>query len=586
MANDFPIVMEDMGEIVGEFLVEADELVGSLERNLIDLEASSNDPEILNEIFRAAHTIKGTSSFLGLDQVTELAHRMEDVLNKLRKGELDVTPELADLLLESLDKLKALLDLVRNGTDKKLRLGGLIKRLTAACEDKPSPAKSKKSKPDKTTEEQPDEARSISEEIEQDKADPSEAAPTAPSRPATESTIRVDVSRLDALMNIVGELVLSRNGVIQSFNDIQNESVRQDKRESVEHALSTLNFITTELQAAVMKMRMQPINKVFSKLPRLVRDLARETDKKLTLDISGETTELDKSVIDQIGDPLVHIIRNACDHGIESPAERIKAGKPENGTIHLSAAQEGSNIIIKIVDDGRGLNAGAIKARAIERGLTTAKDAELMTDEEVFHFIFEPGFSTAAVVSGISGRGVGMDVVRTNIEKLNGLVELMSQPSIGTAIIIKLPLTLAIIQGLTVECDGQSYIVPLASIHETVRTDNIKIQYVSRRPVFRLREEVIPIVNPVELLNGHNDGITMTEKPYIVVVGLGDKKLGLIVDHFSGQEEAVIKSLGTYLGNAEGIAGATITGEGRIRLIIDLIGLFKLARKSDEVRSL
>ena len=407
---------------------------------------------------------------------------------------------------------------------------------------------------------------------------PAAKRPT-PEKKVADQTIRVDVDRLDTLMNIMGELVLSRNALLQTINKVESTEDMTLVKEDLSRAATSMNYITTELQLSVMKMRMQPIGKVFSKFPRLVRDLARETGKKIELQISGEGTELDRSVIEEIGDPLVHLIRNSCDHGIEMPEDRVKAGKSDQGTVKLSAGQEGSNIIIEIEDDGKGLDVDAIKQKAVDRGLATEAELERLPQKEIFRFIFEAGFSTAKVVSDISGRGVGMDVVRSNIEKLNGIIELDSARGQGTTITIKLPLTLAIIQGLLVQSDDEVFILPLASVHETVRTDRSRVYYVNRRPVVRLRDEIIPIINIGELLRNSSQGFVLTEKPYIVIVGLADRKLGILIDRFLGQEEVVIKSLGSYLGSTEGVAGATILGDGRIRLIIDLLGLFNIARK-------
>ncbi|MBD3258847.1 hybrid sensor histidine kinase/response regulator [candidate division GN15 bacterium] len=604
MSSDTDFELDEMQEIIDDFLVEADELIESLDTNLVKLESAPEDLDLLNEIFRAAHTVKGTSSFLGFEQVTELTHKMEDVLNKLRKSELEVTPEIMDLLLESLDLLKVLLDNVRNRSDETLDLEDIIKRLIAVQDGDPSPA-------DGTEPESPDEGGSV-EPVgdEQPRADDSPvtddlgspaddpATPTAdisttpettprkdsPRKPGgekkhVEQTIRVDVSRLDSLMNIMGELVLSRNSLLQTVNNMSKVEDINEVREQLNRASTSVNYITTELQLSVMKMRMQPIGKVFSKFPRLVRDLARETQKEIELKITGEATELDRSVIEEIGDPLVHLIRNSCDHGIEPPDERVQAGKSSKGTVWLTAAQEGSNIIIKIEDDGRGLNVDGIKAKALERGLASEAELERLPNKEIFRFIFEAGFSTAKVVSDISGRGVGMDVVRSNIEKLNGIIELDSKLGQGTTITIKLPLTLAIIQGLLVESDDEVFILPLASVHETVRSDASNVYYVNQRPVLRLRDEIIPVVNIGELLRNSSQSFILTEKPYIVIVGLADRKLGIIIDRFLGQEEVVIKSLGSYLGSTEGVAGATILGDGRIRLIVDLLGLFNIAKK-------
>lgn len=590
MASDMDIGLDDMKEIIDEFLVEADELIASLDTNLVTLETTPNDLDLLNEIFRAAHTIKGTSSFLGFDQVSSLTHRMEDVLNKLRKSEMVVTAEIMDLLLASVDVLKQLLHNVRDGGQDTVDLTEITARLEAAAEGRVT----LKSAADALAvtavhnaeadwgavdgiREIATEARST-EPLSPGKVPPAERRPAHDKKATGEQTIRVDVNRLDSLINLMGELVLGRNSLMQMVGRLDSEAGASEF-ERVNQSAAAINYITTELQLAIMKMRMQPVGKVFSRFPRQVRDLARDAGKQIELVVSGEDTELDKSVIEEIGDPLVHLIRNSCDHGIETPDDRKAAGKHARGTIWLSASQEGSNIVIKIRDDGRGLDVDAIRSKAVERGLASRAEVDRMTDREVFAYIFEAGFSTAKQITDVSGRGVGMDVVRTNIEKLNGMIELDSARGIGTTISIKLPLTLAIIQGLLVQSDDEVFILPLSSVHETVKTDQAQIYYVNQRPVFRLRDEIIPIVNIGGVLRTQSSGFTLTEKPYIVVVGLAEKKLGINIDRFLGQEEVVIKSLGEYLGGAEGIAGATILGDGRIRLIVDLIGLFSLARK-------
>ena len=575
--EDFDFDMGDMKEIIDDFLVEADDLISSLDTNLVELETQPENLDLLNEIFRAAHTIKGTSSFLGLEQVTNITHKMEDILNKLRKSEMVVTPTIMDLLLESLDILKQLLDNVREDKKEKLDLDDIISRLVAAYNNEEIDISDKKQSTPVTKEEKEKEESAVTEK--KTKNIQTSSSATAPHKKAADQTIRVDVERLDTLMNMMGELVLGRNSMVQTVNNLVSEHEGDYDLERLSHNTNSINFITTELQVAVMKMRMQPVGKVFKKFPRLVRDLSRESKKEITLEIIGETTELDKSVIEEIGDPLVHIIRNSCDHGIESPDEREANGKPRQGTVKLAAEQEGSNIVIKITDDGKGLDVDAIREKAIERKMVSKADAANMSNTEVFRFIFAAGLSTAKKITDVSGRGVGMDVVRTNIEKLNGIIELDSKLGVGTTITIKLPLTLAIIQGLLVESDKEIFILPLSSVHETVKTEHLKIYYVNKHPVLRLREDVIPIINLNEILRESSSGFTMTEKPYIVVVGLAEKKIGILIDKFIGQEEVVIKSLGQYLGTTEGIAGATILGDGRIRLIVDLIGLFNISRR-------
>ncbi|MCK4301907.1 MAG: chemotaxis protein CheA [candidate division Zixibacteria bacterium] len=583
--------MDEMQEIIGDFLIEADELIESLDNDFVKLESSPGDLDLLNEIFRAVHTIKGTSSFLGFELVTTLSHNLEDILNKLRKSEMTVTPEIMDILLEGLDILKVLLNNVRNKVDEQPNLDDILARLAAvvsgggeapdlseasgADSDEPAPADTVES-----TESDSAAGSSASPVPDQSSVSAASSAGGSHAKSAADQTIRVDVNRLDGLMNMTGELVLSRNSLMQSISKLNVDHDGDFELDSLRAASKSVNFITSELQTAVMKMRMLPIGKVFSRFPRQVRDLSRESGKQIELKISGESTELDKSVIEEIGDPLMHIIRNSCDHGLELPDERVTKDKPPKGTVELEASQEGSNIVIKVRDDGRGFPVELIREKAVERGLATREEIDRMTEREIFRFVFEPGFSTAKVVTDVSGRGVGMDVVRTNIEKLNGMIELDSRKDAGSTITIKLPLTLAIIQGLLVECDKEVFILPLSSVYEGVKTEQSVIGYVNQHPVLRLRDEVIPLINLVEVLKSVTGAFAMSEKPYILVVGLAEKKLGIMVDRFLGEEEVVIKSMGDYLGSTDGIAGATILGDGRIRLIVDLIGLFSLARKA------
>jgi len=588
MSDENNVALDEMKEIIDDFLIEADELIGSLDTNLVALESAPKDLDLLNTIFRAAHTIKGTSSFLGFEQVTNLTHKMEDILNRLRKAELTVTPEIMDVLLESLDILKVLLENVRNHSDEQLDLDNIIAKLVAANGSQAIAAEpmalaafahetaAATALLQSGTGEAAVADNSSMAEVSADGRSGARKA-GGPAKGGEGQTIRVDVNRLDSLMNLTGELVLSRNSLQQVVNVINKDEESVSSREKLNRSAAALSFITTELQFAVMKLRMQPVSKVFSKFPRLVRDLTRDLGKDIELILKGETTELDKSVIEEIGDPLVHIVRNSCDHGIESPEERRARGKPATGHVVMSASQEGSHIVIKVSDDGRGLDVEAIRAKAVERGMVTEAEAVRLSERDVFRFIFAAGLSTAKQVSGVSGRGVGMDVVRTNIEKLNGLIELQSTFGVGTTIVIKLPLTLAIMQGLLIESDDEVYILPLSSVYETVRSESAAIYYINQRPVMRLRDEIIPLINLGQVLRENVAGFTLTEKPYVVVVGLADRKLGIMIDRFLGQEEAVIKSLGSLLGNTDGVAGATILGDGRIRLIVDLIGLFNVA---------
>ncbi len=607
---DNGVALDDMREIIDEFMIEADEIITKLDEDMVKLEKRSDDLDLLNEIFRGAHTIKGTSGFLGFDRVSELTHKMEDVLNKLRKGELRTNAAIMDVLLESIDTLKVLLDDVRQGHESTIDLSAVKARLIAIDQgqvpETPAPAATKptgkkngKGKKAKAAVE-PAGAATVSapappasvppEPVEEESAEPEAAADTANTPTAgrnalelkrgADQTIRVDVNRLDSLMNIMSELVLGRNALLQFASKASLRFEGDELFEELNQTATQINFITTELQMSVMKMRMLPIGKVFNKFPRVVRDLARQLNKEIELTIHGEETELDKSVIEEIGDPLVHLVRNAVDHGIELPDVRERAGKPRQGTIKLSASQEGSNIVIRISDDGAGLDVDRIREKATEKNLGTAEEIQRMSDREVFSFIFHPGFSTAKVISDVSGRGVGMDVVRTNIEKLKGLIDIESTRGQGTAIIIKLPLTLAIVQGLLVETGDELFILPLASVSETVKITRDEIHTINQREVIRLRDAVLPIVDLATTFFRKQDARAFAgrQNAYVVVLGLADRRLGLVVERLLGQEEVVIKPLGELLGQTPGIAGATIMGDGRVRLIVDPVGIFSMVK--------
>jgi two-component system chemotaxis sensor kinase CheA len=410
------------------------------------------------------------------------------------------------------------------------------------------------------------------------KEEPKKSVPAKKSS-NVEQTIRVDVNRLDNLMNLIGELVLSKNRLIKIYNDVEERYEGEHFLDELNQVVSSISIVTTDLQIAVMKTRMLQIGKVFNKFPRVIRDLSRELGKKVNLIIKGEDTELDKSIIEEIGDPLMHMIRNSVDHGIESPEERIAAGKPEVGTVELKAYNEGNQIVIEIADDGRGMDPDMLKSKALEKGLISEKEADMMSDKEAFMLIFKPGFSTAAKITNVSGRGVGMDVVKTNVEKLNGIIEVDSTPGEGSVFKIKIPLTLAIIQALLVAAQEELFAIPLANVIETVRITTEDISAVEGKSVLKLRDEVLPLVNmsdifKIEKILGNNQYL------YVVVLGVGASKVGLIVDGLIGQEEIVIKSLGEYLKGIEGIAGATIRGDGKVTLIVDVAALMKLAKET------
>jgi two-component system chemotaxis sensor kinase CheA len=374
-------------------------------------------------------------------------------------------------------------------------------------------------------------------------------------------------------MNQVGELVLERNRMIQLNQDLQGGSSDQVLfGEEFAKLAKRMSFVTSELQMQVLKMRMIPVEKVFKKFPRIVRSLARDLGKEVDLQIFGEETELDRSVVDEIGDPLIHLIRNAMDHGLETPDDRLASGKPRTGILILAAVHEGNSIIISIKDDGRGIDTDRVGRKAIEKGLITEEQLAAMSQREMFDLIFLPGFSTKDQASDLSGRGVGMDVVKTNIKKLNGLIEIKSEKGLGSEFILRLPLTLAIIQSLLVEVEGEIYSIPLASVLETLRVDQREFHVIGGQEVLKLRDMVLPLIR-LEQVFKVQPRHEQDNFCYIVVIGSADKRVGLVVTRLVGQQEVAIKSLGKYLANVTGIAGSTILGDGRVALIVDPVGM-------------
>jgi two-component system chemotaxis sensor kinase CheA len=378
-------------------------------------------------------------------------------------------------------------------------------------------------------------------------------------------------------MNLIGELVLGKNRLIKIYNDVEERYEGEQFLDELNQVVSSVSTVTTDLQIAVMKTRMLPIGRVFNRFPRMIRDLSRELNKKVELVISGEETELDKSIVEEIGDPLVHIIRNSVDHGIEMPDVRVAAGKSETGMVELKAYHEGNSIVIEITDDGKGLDPLMLKSKAVEKGVISEKEADAMSDKDAYGLIFKPGFSTAAKITNISGRGVGMDVVKTNIEKLNGIIEIDSQVGKGTTIKLKIPLTLAIIQALLVGVQEEFFAIPLSSVLETVRITQNDIFLVEGKSVLRLRNEVLSLVKLSDIF-GIETTMEGGDNLYIVIIGLADAKIGVVIDRLIGQEEIVIKSLGYYLKGIEGIAGATIRGDGKVTLIVDVAALMQMAK--------
>jgi len=568
------LIMNSMAqdaELVQEFLNETTELLDNVDNDLVELETDTENSDLLNRIFRAFHTIKGTSSFLGYDQLVELGHAAEDVLSLLRDKERTVTPEVMDILLESVDRLNILVEQIKNDSIKEIDLSGVLEDLQKIKDGHIGSG---------------EDVTSVKEDRQTGNSETNAAAKekknTDKFKTRESSTIRVDVERLDSLMNLVGELVLERNRLLQVNREFRVQHDLQDYTEKVADTTERINFITAELQLSVLKMRMLPIDRLFKKYPRLIRDIARDKQKKVELVISGGETELDKTVIDQIGDPIVHLLRNSIDHGIEPPEKRQRAGKPRTGKIELSASQEGNHIIIKVRDDGGGMDIEKIKQKALDKKIATEAQLRGMSGTDALQLIFEPGFSTAEQVSDLSGRGVGMDVVRNNIRNLNGIIDVQSTYGSGSTIILKLPLTLAVIQALIVEVQAEIYAVPLASVIETIRIDTSEIKTIDHREVIRHRDSVIPILYLERIFDVLQDEAGHEQKnslKYVVLIAIAEKRYGLVVDRLLGQEEVVIKSLGEYLGNVPGIAGGTITGDGRVRLILDTANVEEIVKE-------
>jgi two-component system chemotaxis sensor kinase CheA len=550
-----PAIFDDeMKEIVESFIVETKELLDKLDNDLVELEKRQNDVELLNAIFRYVHTIKGTSSFIGFEQMSELTHKFEDVLNKLRKFELKLNPEIMDVILEAQDLMKVLLSKLEANDLSPIDISGVVSKLERISRGE----------------------FLIEEDVE--KASVDNVSQKLQSK-VIDKTVRIDVERLDELMNLVGELVLGRNRLTQIVSGIVERFEGESLARELMDTIAQVDYLTSELQAVVMRARMMPIAKVFSKFPRIVRDLSRDLNKEVELLIYGEETEVDKSVIESIHDPLVHLIRNAIDHGIETPQERKAVGKPEKGKVILRAEHEGNFIVITVEDDGRGIDPERVRRKAVEKKIITEQEASSISDRDALNLIFLPGFSTASKVTNVSGRGVGLDVVKANITKLNGMIDVQSTLGQGTKFILKLPLTLAIIQGLLVDVCGEIFIIPLSSVIEVVRIPRSQVHSIKGREIIRLRDSVLPLVRLANIFNLSSNG-DFKENLYVVVVGLAEKKLGIVVDGLVGQKEVVIKSLGSYLNNVRGIAGATILGDGTVRMIVDVAQIFKMSAEN------
>jgi len=702
-------------ELLQDFLIEAGEILEQLNEQLVELENSPEDSELLNAVFRGFHTIKGGAGFLTIDAMVAICHRTEDIFNMLRNDELKINNHLMDTILPVLDVLNAQFDALRSGEEPQAAEQSLLTALeciisgdTGAAAEEPvaeqtvddepaaveastveetssdaaevtssdeitdeefeallddlhgkgnatekeEPATSsyeEDKKSDEITEDEfeallddlhgegsfdasnktsSSEASTTSSSYEEDKKNdeitedefdallddlhgvgksatsavskPAEAkkeepkaveqkpAPVAEAKkepdakketkpaaakekPPADTSVRVDTSRLDEIMNMVGELVLVRNRISRLGSEGGDAA-----GEEMTKAIANLDLVTADLQRSVMKTRMQPIKKVFGRFPRVVRDLARSLKKDIKLEMVGEDTDLDKNLVEALADPLVHLVRNSVDHGVEMPDIRQKNGKPAQGKVTLSASQEGDHILLSITDDGGGMDADKLRNIAIDKGIHDKESAARLTDVECYNLIFAPGFSTKEEISDISGRGVGMDVVKTGITSLNGSIEIDSELGKGTVINIKVPLTLAIMSTLMVRLKDQLFSLPLVNVNEIFHLDLTKTNIMDGKRVVLVRGKTLPLYYLNNWLVEGESGAAIPKEGHVVVVHIGTQKVGFIVDELIGQEEVVIKPLGALLHGISGLAGATITGDGGIALIVDIPGLMKM----------
>jgi two-component system chemotaxis sensor kinase CheA len=529
------------------FLAEADEHLQSLEDILLQLEGGSRDPDLLQSIFRSAHTIKGMSGMIGHTRMTELTHALETALDGLRKNSLPVSPALIRLCLQTVDTLRELRGEVESGQ-------------TCAA-----PAQ--------------ENAQALLTFLQNPLAPPEEPNPPAPAfqnrnngRRSADLTVRTNVERLNNLMNLVGELITDRNRLKRIHSRLTRLNSNYDQ---INETITHLGRITDQLQEEVMRIRMLPVSNVFAKFPRMVHDMAQKVNKSIDLALEGEETEIDRSIIEEINDPLIHLLRNAVDHGIEPPALRRAAGKPERGKIRLCARHEQGSILITVQDDGGGVNGEALKQQAIAKGLLSPEEAANLSPQQATDLMFLPGLSTSARVTDISGRGVGMDIVSANIQRVNGSIRVETRPGEGTAFHIILPLTLAIIPALLVRVEQTIYAIPLVMITETLRLDSADIQQLDQKPVTVLRNSVLPLASLAEIFG--SPPARQTRQVYAVVVQTGKQRLGLMVDALLGEEEVIVKPLGALVGELAGISSAAILGDGQVALIVDVFGLFKRA---------
>lgn len=567
-------------EIIKDFLIECNEHLDSLDNGFVSIEQNSSDDTILSAIFRSIHTIKGGAGMLAFNKLERLTHAAENLLSLLRDGKLSLNTQITTTLLQTVDSIRTMLGCIaQTGQDGEEEYNLLIEILNELQSDtqtsEPSNSYGEEELQTNSSPQTPDHQEEHSNEAISIKSE-TEHQTELTTTPLTDTTIRINVELLDKLMNLVGELVLSRNQILQFISSQSNANfITVSQR---------LNLITSELQEGVMKTRMQPIGNVWGKLPRIVRDLATSCNKKVSIVMIGKETELDKTLIEAIKDPITHIVRNSVDHGIESPEKRLAAGKPEEGTLTLKAYHESGHVNIEINDDGGGISPDKVKEKALEKGLINSEQMARMNERDALNLIFLPGLSTAEQITNVSGRGVGMDVVRTNIERINGTIDIQSNLGQSTTLKIKIPLTLAIIPALTITCNNNRYAIPQVNLLELVRLDSNQIkqsiQFIKDIPIYKLRGKLLPLVYLAKELELNNETQAADDQDQcvnIIVLQAGETQFGLVVDQINDTQEIVVKPLNKLLKNICCFAGATIMGDGKISLILDVMGLARKA---------
>ncbi len=591
--NDF----QSDPSMLNDFIVNADELMQVLDDTILRLEQEPNNKDIIEEIFRAAHTLKGGSGMFGFKGIERVMHRMENLFDLIRKEKLVPNSDIIDTVFQGLDLLRTLLKAVKDGKPCGVITGPVVRALSLAAKGRAIPKRGGAAGASAPTEKAAHDGGDDHAHPKAAKGGEGEKKDDAKKK--EQSTIRVDLERLDVLVNLVGELVIDRTRFASIEEDLRTNYPQIKLGGNFSETVQLFSRHMNEIQDIIMKVRMVPIGNAFNKFTRVVRDLARSLDKRIDLVISGEHAELDKTLVEQIGDPLIHLIRNSCDHGIEMPEVREKSGKDPVGKISLDAHQEGNQIVISITDDGKGMDPAIIRRKAIEKGLIS--EEEQLSSRDILNLIFEPGFSTAEKVTNISGRGVGMDVVKKQIMKLKGMIELDSAPGRGTKTFIRLPLTLAIVQSLLVRSRGEIFAIPLGAVIESIRISPKEIQRIGEVEVYRLRETVLPLVHLDEAMQlstiegtvsdlihtkqGLRRTRQRTDRLFVVVVGQPDRPIGIVVDQLLNQQEMVIKSMGPLMRNIPCVAGGAVLGQGEVVLVLDIPELEAISRGRNRMQT-